>query len=165
MLYQVLADGRDIRSIEGAGRFTEPRAQAVRQWSGSGILAVFQPHTMYSVWFFETGTGARDLYYVNIERTYTRTGTGIESSDLVLDVVVGPDRGVSYKDEDELEFAHQAGLMSDATLTQVRQAAADAVSVVERWEYPFNAGFESFQPDPQWPIPGLPVGASWTFES
>ncbi|SEE86172.1 Protein of unknown function [Arthrobacter alpinus] len=165
MLYQVIADGSDIRSLEGGKRFIAPRAQAVRKWSGSGILAVFQPETMYSVWFFETQSGLRDSYYVNIEEPFTRTEQGIVSSDLVLDVVVKADHSFKYKDEDELEFAHQAGVLSSSRVMEIQRAAADAIVTVNSWGFPFNAGFEAFQPDRTWPVPALPNTATWDFQS
>ncbi|ALE07559.1 hypothetical protein AL755_04625 [Arthrobacter sp. ERGS1:01] len=164
MLHPVIADGRDIRSLEGTEMFTAPRAQAVRDWSGSGILVVFQPETMYSVWFFKSPSGLRDSYYVNIEAPFVRTEQGIESTDLVLDVVVKADHSFRYKDEDELAFAHQAGVLSSSTVVKIRQAGADAVETVSRWGFPFDAGFETFQPDRAWPVPALPDTATWDFE-
>lgn len=165
MLHQVIADGSPIRSLAGSDRFTAPRAQAIRDWAGGGILAVCQPETMYSVWFFETRSGLRDSYYINIEVPYVRTAHGIESSDLVLDVVVRGDHSYRYKDEDELEFAHEAGIFSPTDVTAIRQAAASAVDDVSAWQFPFDAGYETFQPDPDWSIPTLPRDASWTFET
>lgn len=165
MLHQVIADGSPIRSLEGSNRFTAPRAQAIRDWAGGGILAVFQPETMYSVWFFETGSGLRDSYYINIEVPYVRTDDGIETSDLVLDVVVSADHSWQYKDEDELEFAQEAGLFSANDVEKIRQAADDAVKDVTAWSFPFNANYEKFQPNPGWPVPSLPHDASWTFET
>lgn len=165
MLHQVIADGSPIRSLEGSDRFTAPRAQAIRDWAGGGILAVFQPETMYSVWFFETDSGLRDSYYINIEVPYFRTDLGIETSDLVLDVVVRANGSYRFKDEDELQFAYEAGLFSLTEVGAIRHAAADAVDVVTAWHFPFDAGYESFQPDPAWPIPSLPRNASWTFET
>lgn len=165
VLHPVIADGSDIRSLDGTKMFTAPRAQAVRDWSGAGVLVVFQPGTMYSVWFFETRPGVRDSYYVNIEAPFTRSEEGIESSDLLLDVVVKADRSFRYKDEDELEFAHQAGVLSSSEVRDIRGAAADAVQTVKRWGFPFDAGFEAFQPDQTWPVPALPATARWDFES
>lgn len=165
MLHQVIADGSDIRSLEGADRFTAPRAQAVRDWTGSGILAVFQPKTMYSVWFFETQSGLRDSYYINIELPFTRTAEGIVSSDLVLDVVVKADHSFTYKDGDELEFAHQAGVLTSTRVKEIQRAAADAIKTVNHWGFPFNAGFEVFKPDHSWQVPALPNTATWDFQS
>lgn len=164
MLYQVTADGHDLRSLSGTDRFTAPRAQAVKNWVGSGILAVFQPNTMYSVWFFESKSGARNSYYVNIEEEFTRSDSGIETSDLVLDVLVSPDRICTLKDEDELELAHRARMFSTAKVEQIREVARQSVEDVEHWEFPFNAGYEDFQPDPDWTVPALPADADWEFE-
>ncbi|WP_198397370.1 DUF402 domain-containing protein [Brevibacterium antiquum] len=165
MLHQVIADGSPIRSLEGSDRFMAPRAQAIRDWAGAGILAVFQPEIMYSVWLFETESGLRDSYYINIEVPYVRTDVGIETSDLVLDVVASADGSYRYKDEDELAFAHEAGLFSGSDVAEIRQAAANAVDDVTAWRFPFDAGYQTFQPHPDWPIPSLPHDASWTFES
>ncbi|NJC23905.1 protein associated with RNAse G/E [Arthrobacter pigmenti] len=165
MLHQVLANGSDTRSAEGSDRFTLPRAQAVRTWGGGGILIIFQPDTMYSVWCFESQPGVRDIYYVNIEEPFVRTPEGIVSTDLVLDVVVSPDRQWKFKDEDELAFAQEAGVFDDAAHARIRRAGDDAVAAVERWDYPFNAGFEHFEPDPSWPIPELPSDATWQYET
>lgn len=165
MLHQVIADGSPICSLEGSGRFTAPRAQAIRNWAGGGILAVFQPETMYSVWFVESASGMRDSYYINIEVPYVRTDLGIETSDLVLDVVVRADGSYRYKDEDELEFAQEAGLFSDSDVAEIRRAAAHAVDDVSAWRFPFDADYQSFQPHREWPIPSLPHDASWTFET
>lgn len=165
MLHQVTADGSPIRSLDGSDRFTAPRAQAIRDWAGGGILAVFQPEIMYSVWFFETESGLRDAYYINIEAPYIRTDVGIETSDLLLDVVVRADGAYRYKDEDELEFASEAGLFSQTEVAAICHAAEEAVTVLNQRRFPFDAGYESFQPDPAWPIPSLPLDASWTFET
>lgn len=165
MLHQVLADGKPIRSLDGPNRFTAPRAQAIRDWSGGGILAVFQPQTMYSVWFFETASGLRDSYYINIEAPYVRSVDGVETSDLVLDIVAESDRSYRYKDEDELEFAREARLFSDRDVAEIRCAAEAAANDVTTWRFPFDADYQSFQPPPDWSIPSLPQNASWTFET
>jgi len=154
-----------VKFVRSAARFTAPCARAVRDWAGAGILVVFQPGTNYSVWFFETSLGVRDSYYVNIEAPFTRTAMGIESSDLVLDVVVKADHSFQHKDEDELEFAHQAGVLTSSQVVEIRRAAACAVEVITRWGFPFDAGLESFQPDPAWAIPALPDTAQWDFEN
>lgn len=164
MLHQVLADGSGIRTVEGAARFTAPRAQGAKVWQGAGIVAVFQPGADYSVWFFETESGLRNSYYFNIEVPYTRTTSGIESADLILDVLVDADGAYRYKDEDELGFAQQAGLISEDQASRIRHAGDDAAEAIEAWRFPLDAGFETFQPDPKWPIPSLPPTTTWEHE-
>ncbi len=165
MLYQVLADGRDLRDQEGTERFTAPRAQAVRQWVGAGIVAVFLPGATYSVWFFESGSGRRDAYYINIEAPYRRSVRGITSSDFVLDIVADAEGTFRYKDEDELDLALQSGQFTQSDVNRIHAAAEDAVRRIENWRFPFGSGYEDFVPDPAWEIPQLPSDATWTFET
>ncbi|MCU4296759.1 DUF402 domain-containing protein [Brevibacterium permense] len=126
MLHHVLADGSGIRTADGPARFGAPRAQGLKRWQGPGIVAVFQPGVDYSVWFFEDRTGPtteansptparRDSFYVNLEEPFTRFDTGVLTSDHVLDIVVDSGGIYQLKDEDELEFAREAGMFSDAS--------------------------------------------------
>lgn len=165
MLHQVLADGAEIRTADGPSRFSAPRAQAVRTWQGSGIVAVFQPDTPFSVWFFESGSGSRDSYYVNIEAPIERSAWAITSQDRVLDIVVSAEGSFRFKDEDELELAAKAGLFSQSDIEWIWRAADDAVKAVATWSFPFGAGYEQFVPDPDWPTPSLPSDADWDFET
>lgn len=164
MLYPVLGNGQEIRSLSGPEQFSGHLAQAVRTWKGEGVLAVFQPDTMYSVWFFESDSGLRDSYYVNIENPPLRSEAGVESRDLVLDLLVDADGTFQYKDQDELEFALEAGLFDQDMVSTIRAAALDAIEVINRWGFPFNAGYETFVPSPDWGVPQLPATATWDFE-
>lgn len=165
MLHQVLADGSGIRTVDGPARFGAPRAQGIKEWQGTGIVAVFQPGADYSVWFFETASGRRDSYYINVEVPFTRFDCGILTSDLVLDVVVGADHSYTLKDEDELEFAHEAGMFTTDQVADIRASAEAAIGDVRTWRFPFDSDYSDFRPDPSWPIPTLPAEATWDFES
>lgn len=165
VLYRSLADGRDIRALGGPLQFTAPRAQAVRTWRGGGIVAIFRPGADYSVWLFETSPGVRDSYYINIERPYVRTSGGIESEDLVLDVLADRDGRTTLKDEDELEFAREAGHFRDSQLAEIRASATRAISDVEEVRFPFGGDYVSFEPDPSWDVVPLPADATWDIEN
>ncbi|WP_432790265.1 DUF402 domain-containing protein [Brevibacterium sp. K11IcPPYGO002] len=166
MLHHVLADGSGIRTADGPARFGAPRAQGLKRWQGPGIVAVFQPETDYSVWFFENpGSPRRDSYYVNLEEPFTRFDRGILTSDHVLDIVVDSAGTYRLKDEDELEFARSAGMFSDEKVERIRAAADSAIEDVRTWRFPFDSAYPDFQPDPDWPMPDLPAEASWDFES
>ena len=52
-------------------------------------------------WFFRGGVFAG--WYVNLETPYTRHDVGVDATDLVLDIVVSPDRSWVWKDEEEME--------------------------------------------------------------
>lgn len=179
MLHHVLADGRGIREADGPARFGAPRAQGLKSWQGPGIVAVFQPGKDYSVWFFESPTAPdqrtssrphspsarRDSFYVNLETPFTRFETGILTSDHVLDIVVAADGSYSLKDEDELEFAREAGMFPPEQVARIRSAAEGAIADIEAWTFPFDSAYTDFAPDPDWPLPSLPAEATWTYES
>jgi hypothetical protein len=65
-------------------------------------------------------------------------------------LIVRPDGGYRWKDEDELEQAAAAGLLDAAAVR------AEAQRVLEEW--PFPTGWEHWRPDPAWPVPQLPEG-------
>jgi hypothetical protein len=165
MLHQVLADGSGVRTADGPARFGAARAQGVKRWQGPGIVAVFQPGAEYSVWFFETPSGRRDSFYVNLEDPVTRFDHGILTSDHVLDIVVDANGGYRLKDEDELEFAREAEMFSDEKVARIRAAADSAIKDIRAWRFPFDSTYPDFRPDPEWPVPDLPAEAAWDFRT
>ncbi len=165
MLHHVLADGSGIRTADGPARFGAPRAQGLKRWQGPGIVAVFQPGFDYSVWFFETPSGRRDSFYVNLEDPFVRFDRGVLTADHVLDIVVDAAGNYQLKDEDELEFAREAGMFSDEKVARIRAAADSAVEDIEAWRFPFDSDYPDFHPDRAWPSPDLPAEATWDFES
>jgi hypothetical protein len=167
MLHHVLADGSGIRTADGPARFGAPRAQGCKRWQGAGIVAVFQPGADYSMWFFDNpnGTGRRDSFYVNLEEPFTRFDRGILTADHVLDIVVDAQGRYRLKDEDELEFALEAEMFSTEKVARIRAAADSAIADIEAWVFPFDSNYPDFQPDPEWPMPDLPVEATWDFEN
>jgi hypothetical protein len=77
------------------------------------------------------------------------------SCDHVLDLVVEPDRTVARKDEDECVLAvAQRGLRRAETGLD-RGARSCRGGTRRRLGPPFCDGWETFRPDPAWPIPHL----------
>lgn len=69
-------------------------------------------------------------FYIDIVRASTISGTVIEYLDLYLDVMIGPDRSVSEKDEEHLErlgAPEQAFVRAARDLVLARIAAGDAL--------------------------------------
>lgn len=113
-------------------------------------IGVAQPGHAHSIYVFWGEDGSVDHWYVNFERPLQRTPIGLDTFDEKLDLIVHPDGTYIWKDEDELEQAAAKGLL-DADAVR-----AEAQRVLEEW--PFPTGWESWEPDPSWPIPGLPEG-------
>ncbi len=116
----------------------------------SDQLCVARPGRAHSIYLFWGEGGALSHWYVNFERPLRRTPLGVDTFDEKLDLIVTPDGGHRWKDEDELEQAAAAGLL-DAD-----EVRAEAARVLEEW--PFPTGWEEWRPDPHWPLPRLPEG-------
>jgi len=86
------------------------------------------------------------------------------SRDHVLDVWVEHDRTFQRKDEDELVLAVEQGRYTQAGADAITAVAAEIEDVLRAWGSPPCDGWESFQPDPAWPVPTLaePAAQPWS---
>lgn len=156
VLKLVRDDGRDLRA-ERSDAFVAPRRQVESIWSGYSVLRVYQPGRRWSVWHFFHGlTGVFEGWYVNIEDPHVRDHRTTRSRDHVLDVWVEPNRRFERKDEDELALAVQQGRYSQDEADAICAIADEVEAVITSWERPFCDGWDSFRPDPGWPVPSLP---------
>jgi predicted homoserine dehydrogenase-like protein len=73
---------------------------------------------------------------------------------------VETDRTHRRKDVDELAEAVRQGRYTVQEAAMIEAAAAEVEAVVEAWGSPFCDGWETFRPDPAWPVPRLPAGAT-----
>lgn len=128
-------------------------------WTGQGWLRLVTPGEGHGVLLFWRESGELHMWYVNLERPLQRTSRGFDYMDLLLDMVVAPDRSSWHlKDEDELETALSAGLISPEEAAAVRAEAEKVARVIEADGSPFCDGWERWRPDPSWPIPELVPG-------
>ena len=150
-------DGRDLRA-DPSDAFAVPLRQVEAFWTDYSVLRVYPPGRWWSVWvFFHGETGDFEGWYVNIEDPHVRTDHSTRSRDHVLDVWVEPDRAVERKDEDELVLAVEQGRYTPAEAEAITAVAGEVESVIGAWGSPFCDGWESFSPDPDWPMPSLPA--------
>lgn len=164
LLRPVLPDGRELRSVPAKEMFRAERALRRDRWEGSGILMVAPTGAPWSVWCFWADGWAFRGWYVNLEDAHRREDGSVLSQDHVLDLWVEPDRSVRWKDEDELGAAVEAGRYSAQDARQFRADARAVEAAVTRWDSPFSDGWETWRPDPEWPLPELPDGLSWDFD-
>lgn len=150
------ADGREQRA-DKTTLFTAETVQIRDVWRDWHNLRIYQPGMRWSTWlFFHGESGAFEGWYCNIEDPHRREGFTTISRDHVLDVEVEPDRSVARKDEDELVLAVEQGRYTPAEADAITAVADEIEAVVAAWDSPFCDGWESFRPDPTWPIPPLP---------
>lgn len=152
------ADGRDKRA-DAHTLFTAEAVQTREVHSLYDQLRIVPTGRSWTVWaFFDEGTGEFAGWYVNLERPHIRDVRAVYTSDHVLDLWVAPDRTTSRKDEDELELAVEQGVFDSAAAAAIRADCAEVEALVASWSAPFCDGWETFLPDPAWPIPGPPPG-------
>jgi hypothetical protein len=135
--------GRLIRIPTAAWTLEEHAAQ-------DASLALIRPGARHSVWLMFDDEGQFDYWYVNFERKTRRTPVGFDTKDEKLDLIVGRDGSMRWKDEDELAEAARRGLVDeDEVRSEAERVLADP---------PWPTGWEDFRPDPDWPVPKLPRG-------
>jgi len=120
---------------------------------GTRALRVTTPGESHSILHFFDDSGRFERWYVNLEPPLVRSAVGFDLIDLFLDLLVERDGSHRWLDEDELEQALTAGLL---TASDAAAARAEGEAVLAR--NPFPTGWESWQPDPHWPTPELPEG-------
>lgn len=126
-------------------------------WDVSSLWIV-RPGDWHAVWVSWVGAGAHLGWYVNLQMPYRRSEIGIDAMDLMLDVVVEPDRTWRWKDDDEFDEIVDRGIFAPTTAARVRGEAEDVIGRIERAEPPFSEPWPSWTPDPSWALPTLPTG-------
>ncbi len=114
------------------------------------LVVVCDEGAPWTLWLFFDRPGVFDHWYVNFEAYLGRSPVAYDSVDHKLDLIARPGKGLQWKDEDELEHAGALGLVDVAA---VRRDAAAAVA-----SPPWPTGWETYVPEPPWPVPELPVG-------
>ena len=128
-----------------------------RTWVDTDVLMLTVPGTWHSVWLmWDANTGELRCWYINLQTPLVRTARGFDTSDKALDVVIAPNGDHRWKDEDHLAQAVDVGWISVADARRVRVEGEQVIERAARREYPFNAEWTAWKPDPAWPIPDLP---------
>jgi Protein of unknown function (DUF402) len=128
-------------------------------WDGNRRLILWRPHAMHAVSLFWRGADDTFLgWYVDILLPFRRSSLGFDTRDLDLDVVIDPDRAWRLKDEDELEWSRQEGLITSHEAKSIRAEAERAVALLEANDPLFSDDWTAWRPDPTWHIPAVPKG-------
>jgi protein associated with RNAse G/E len=126
-------------------------------WRDTTVLARFEAGQYFSVSRFFDAEGRCGGWYIDFVRPFQRTPIGIDSFDLLLDLVVTADlSSFRWKDEDEYAQGRRLGLIDDALHQHVGTARQQVVSLIESRQGPFADDWSSWKRDPAWPVPALP---------
>lgn len=97
-------------------------------------------------------------WYVDILEPYRRSQIGFDTRDLVLDAVIEPDRSWQWKDEDELQWSGDNGLLAPYDPEFVRDHGDRAVMILLDEDPLLDDEWMAWRPDPSWSIPEVPDG-------
>ncbi|WP_344641128.1 DUF402 domain-containing protein [Kitasatospora cystarginea] len=130
-------------------------------WQHTVVRARFEAGEMFSLHYFQEPDSGEPLrLYVNFERPAVRTRIGIDTLDLLVDLVIEPDlSGYVFKDEDEYAHGRRLGFITDADHRLVEQARQRALGLLQDRAGPFADPWPTWAPDAAWPLPVLPDGA------
>ena len=123
-------------------------------WDFSNLW-LLRPGDWHAVWVGWTD-GTHRGWYVNFQEPFSRTARCISAMDLMLDIVVQPDRSWSWKDNEQFDEIARRGIFDEATIRRVREEAAAVVPRIERGDQPFCDPWPAWRPDPAWELPRLP---------
>ncbi|HZU13884.1 MAG TPA: DUF402 domain-containing protein [Chloroflexota bacterium] len=126
-------------------------------WPTTNLMLI-RPGEWYGTWVSWTREGEPMGWYVNFQRPVRRTTRGIQTMDLMLDLIVDQDRSLHWKDEDEFAALTNPGLIGESEAAQVREAARHVPDTVAQNKPPFGEPWHEWQPDPGWEVPTLPEG-------
>jgi hypothetical protein len=121
-------------------------------------LVLLRERDWHAVWVSWLPSGEHWGWYVNLQRPFRRTELGFETMDLVLDVIVDPDRSWRWKDENELETWLRRGVLEPELAEHIRAEGLEVARRAERDEAPFSEPWHEWRPDPAWELPELPYG-------
>lgn len=121
-------------------------------------LWLIEPNSWHAVWVSYLPDGRHIGWYINFQEPYRRTNNGLQAMDLMLDILVSPDRAWRWKDQDEFDAVVAAGLYSGATVRAVREDAEAVIRGIEERSAPFDEPWPEWWPSTRWAIPVLPAG-------
>ena len=131
---------------------------SVRWAAGYDVVKAHVPGTAHAVMRRWLPVERRfEGWYVNLERSWTRTTVGFDSRDLVLDVVADDLDAPRLKDEDELAWAEESGKLTTDEVQLARCEADRVLELIALRRGLFAADWTLWRPDPSWPLAELPT--------
>ncbi|MEX2245783.1 MAG: DUF402 domain-containing protein [Dehalococcoidia bacterium] len=128
---------------------------ADREWDVSSLW-LMEAGAHHAVWVSWREGGEHYGWYINLQEPFRRTARGFQWMDLMLDVIVEPDRRWHWKDEDDFQGMIGHNLIDDAKARAVRAEAESVIRRLEANASPFCDPWPDWRPDPAWRSPLLP---------
>ena len=129
-------------------------------WAGGSLIRLAEPGTWHCVDVEFDAVGEFVGWYVNLQQPFRRAGSRFDTVDLVLDLVVAPDRSWRLKDEDDFRRAVADGHLTADIEDRVRAEAERMTGVLAANGPPFcESEWLGWRPPADWAVPALP--ADW----
>jgi hypothetical protein len=156
LIEAVRTGNRELRFAGSDARAQGDWELADSVWQRTGVVGQVVSGRWFSVSRMFGPDGGLLCWYVNFERPPVWRPDGWDTNDLAVDLVVGPDHGWHWKDEDEYAHDRRLGLITDTEHAAVQAAREEAVALVEARADLFAASpHDRWLPDPSWPAPAL----------
>lgn len=97
-------------------------------------------------------------WYVNFQLPLHRFARGYDSADLVLDIVVAPDRSWTWKDVEPYRSAIERGIVEPDHARAIEAESVNVQKAIEERAGPFGDKWLEWRPPANWPQPVLPPG-------
>jgi hypothetical protein len=126
-------------------------------WAGGSLIRLIEAEAWHCVDVEFDAAGEFIGWYVNLQEPFRRAGSRFDTVDLVLDLVVAPDRSWRLKDEDDFQLAVTRGHLTAEVESRVRAEAERMIGVLAADGSPFcESGWLGWRPPADWTIPALP---------
>jgi hypothetical protein len=155
VLFEPAGSIRHSSNVDFAtGEVTAPREMPRHTTDALIIMPVGSAHAVSLFW--AAGGGPFLCWYVDLQQPFRRAGGGVVTWDQSLDIVVRPDLGWSWKDEDHLARLPALGLATESETAAIRAEGERVVGLIETRSRPFNEDWPLWRPEAGWRIPTLP---------
>jgi hypothetical protein len=126
-------------------------------WRTNRLLLLFKPEECYStILFWDHASNEFLCYYINFQVPYQRGDHAVDALDLELDLIIKPDFGLEWKDQDDYQKAIEHGLITPEWTRRIDGAKPEILERVKKRNYPFDGAWRDWMPDTNWEPPKLP---------
>lgn len=155
-----LLTGDEVRRAQGIDDLAAGTWElASWTWRDTTKLDLMVPDAYFSVSVYFDAEEKSNGWYVDFRRPFTQTSIGLDTLDLMLDLVIESDLTYRWKDEDEYAQGRRLGVVSDAEHRHVQEAREQVIDLLRRRTGPFEDRWRTWRRDPGWPLPVLPADA------
>jgi Protein of unknown function (DUF402) len=141
----------EIAHLQGAAWSHAPRV-----WRETNTLMLLREGLFHAVWLqWEASSWTFRQWYVNFQRPYVRTAVGVDTLDLLVDLIVTPDLTTRWKDADQLAAGVDAGVISELEQERIEAEGRVIVAAARNGTPPDVADWRAWRPDCSWPIPAM----------